>query len=190
MQKQTGAVVLNLLEEGPYSIDARLVCATNMPLYSMTEKKNPDFRRDLLYRINTVEIRVPSLRDRKEDIPLLAGHYLNIYRRKYGKKDLTIATSLLNKMGSYSWPGNVRELQHVIEKAVILTEGNLIDDPTILITKGKVLESQEDPVTLEDMERIMIEKSVQKNKGNLSKVAGELGITRATLYRKMDKFGI
>jgi DNA-binding NtrC family response regulator len=172
------------------SIDARLICATNMPLYSMAEKEKTEFRQDLLYRINTVEIRVPSLRDRQEDIPLLAKHYLQLYNHKYGRKDLKIDPSLLKKMASYSWPGNVRELQHAIEKAVILSDGKRIEDRGIIADRAKTAPESEEPVTLEDMEKIMIERSVQKNKGNLSKVAGELGITRATLYRKMEKFDI
>ncbi len=172
------------------SIDARLICATNMPLYSMADKEKPEFRQDLLYRINTVEIRVPSLRDRQEDIPLLARHYLKLYSHKYSKKGLNIEPGLMKKMASYSWPGNVRELQHAVEKAVILSDGKQIEDQGLILDRGKVSQDSEEPVTLEDMEKIMIERSVQKNKGNLSKVAGELGITRATLYRKMEKFGI
>jgi DNA-binding NtrC family response regulator len=156
----------------------------------MAEKEKTEFRQDLLYRINTVEIRVPSLRDRQEDIPLLAKHYLQLYNHKYGRKDLKIDPSLLKKMASYSWPGNVRELQHAIEKAVILSDGKRIEDRGIIADRAKTAPESEEPVTLEDMEKIMIERSVQKNKGNLSKVAGELGITRATLYRKMEKFGI
>jgi len=171
-------------------IDARLICATNMPLYSMTEKEKPEFRRDLLYRINTVEIRVPALKERNEDIPLLAQHYLKIFSRKYDKKSLKIEPPLLKKMESYEWPGNVRELQHAIEKAVILSDGKLIEDNGMIIQRRKADHDIEDPITLEDMEKIMIEKSVHKNKGNLSKVAAELGITRATLYRKMEKFKI
>jgi DNA-binding NtrC family response regulator len=171
-------------------IDARLICATNMPLYSMADKEKPEFRRDLLYRINTVEIRVPSLKERQEDIPLLARYYLKLYSNKYNKNGLKIDPSLLKKMVSYTWPGNVRELQHAIEKAVILSEGAYIEDQGIVADRGKVIRNGEEPVTLEDMEKVMIERSVQKNKGNLSKVAGELGITRATLYRKMEKFGI
>ncbi len=93
-------------------------------------------------------------------------------------------------MSSYIWPGNVRELQHTMEKAVILSNGEHIEDQGILAGEGTLSQDSEEPVTLEDMEKVMIERSVQKNKGNLSKVAGELGITRATLYRKMEKFGI
>lgn len=172
------------------SFDARLICATNMPLYAMTEKEKPEFRRDLLYRINTVEIRIPALKERHEDIPLLVRHYLKIFSHKYQKKGLKVESSLLKKMESYGWPGNVRELQHAVEKAVILSDGKLIDDSSLYMLKRKPGSNIDEPVTLEDMEKVMIERSVEKNKGNLSKVAGELGITRATLYRKMEKFGI
>jgi len=172
------------------AIDARLICATNMPLYAMAEKEKPEFRRDLLYRINTVEIRVPALRERREDIPLLVDHYLRNFGAKYSKRKLKIEPALLEQMETYLWPGNVRELQHAVEKAVILSDKNVIDDPSLFFQKGKIPQDMEEPVTLEDMEKVMIERSIQKNKGNLSKVAIELGITRATLYRKMEKFEI
>ena len=172
------------------NVDIRLICATNKPLYELTGKEKPEFRRDLLYRINTVEIQVPALRERIDDIPLLVNHYLRIYSRKYNKEGLRMAPSLLKEMESYAWPGNVRELQHAVEKAVILSEEKIINDPGIFLQKGRVRDDGTEPVSLEDMEKIMIRKSVQKNKGNLSRVAGELGITRATLYRKMEKFNI
>jgi DNA-binding NtrC family response regulator len=171
-------------------IDARLICATNMPLYAMIKKEKPEFRRDLLYRINTVEIQVPALRERNEDIPLLVEHYLKMFTKKYGKPELRIDPGVLKRLESYSWPGNVRELQHAVEKAVILAEGNIVNDQRILIHKQTDSRTGKDPVTLEEMEKVMIEKSVQKNKGNLTKVASELGITRATLYRKMEKYEI
>jgi transcriptional regulator with PAS, ATPase and Fis domain len=133
---------------------------------------------------------VPPLRERKEDIPLLADYYLQNFSRKYGKKGLMFAPVLLKKLESYNWPGNVRELQHAIEKAMILSEEKLIKDPALFIPERRRSQELEEPVTLEDMEKVMIDRSIQKNKGNLSKVAAELGITRATLYRKMEKFGI
>jgi transcriptional regulator with PAS, ATPase and Fis domain len=156
----------------------------------MADKEKAEFRKDLLYRINTVEIQIPSLKDRKEDIGILVEHYLDIYSKKYGKTGLKIDSSLLRKIENYAWPGNVRELQHSIEKAVILSEGKKIDDPLIFIHKDSQVTNENESGTLEDMEKIMIEKSIDRNRGNLSKVAGELGITRATLYRKMEKFGI
>lgn len=171
-------------------IDARLICATNRPIFSMADKEKPEFRKDLLYRINTVEIQMPSLKDRKEDIGILLKHYLEIYSKKYGKTGLKIDSSLLKRIENYSWPGNVRELQHSVEKAVILSEGKKIHDPLIFMHRDAPEANGNEPGTLEDMEKIMIEKSIDRNKGNLSKVAGELGITRATLYRKMEKFGI
>jgi len=171
-------------------VNARLICATNKSLYEMTNKEKPEFRRDLLYRINTVEIQVPPVRERAEDIPLLVSHYLQIFSRKYNKKGLKMAPFLLQEMGSYRWPGNVRELQHAVEKAVILSEGKIIDDPGIFFQRSTITDEGKEPVTLEDMEKIMIMKSINRNKGNLSRVAGELGITRATLYRKMEKFNI
>jgi two-component system response regulator HydG len=172
------------------SVDIRLICATNKPLYELAGKEKQEFRRDLLYRINTVEIQVPALRERIEDIPLLVNHYLRIYSRKYNKEGLRIAPSLLKEMESYGWPGNVRELQHAVEKAVILSGEEIIQDPGIFFQKDRVRDDGTEPVSLEDMEKIMIRKSIRKNKGNLSRVAGELGITRATLYRKMEKFNI
>ena len=171
-------------------VNARLICATNKSLYEMANKEKPEFRRDLLYRINTVEIQVPPVRERAEDIPLLVSHYLQIFSRKYNKKGLKMAPFLLQEMGSYRWPGNVRELQHAVEKAVILSEGKIIDDPGIFFQRSTITDEGKEPVTLEDMEKIMIMKSINRNKGNLSRVAGELGITRATLYRKMEKFNI
>lgn len=172
------------------AVDTRLICATNMPLYSMTEKEKPEFRKDLLYRINTVEIRVPPLRERVEDIPILANHYLKIYSKKYKKPGLSIDPAILRTMEAYNWPGNVRELQHALEKAVILSESNQIDESVMVLSREILSSGIQEPVTLEDMERVMIERSVRKYKGNLTRVAEELGITRATLYRKIEKFGI
>lgn len=170
------------------SVDVRLITATNMPLYAMAEKERPEFRKDLLYRINTVEIQVPPLRERPEDIPLLIDHYLKVYGRKYGKLNLKMDGNLLKRSKSYTWPGNVRELQHTIEKSIILSEKGKITEE-IFFTRNTIDDTHE-PVTLERMEKKMIERSIEKNAGNLTKVANELGITRATLYRKIEKFGI
>ena len=109
----------------PTSIDVRLICATNMPLYEMSLKK--EFREDLLYRINTVEIRVPPLRERTGDIPILADYFLKMYSRKYNKPGLQIPRSTITRLGKYPWPGNIRELRHAIERAVILCEGNVLE---------------------------------------------------------------
>ena len=171
-------------------IDVRLICATNMPLYEMSEKEKPDFRKDLLYRINTVEIRVPCLRERVEDIPLLADHFIRLYSRKYHKSGILLGERLMRRMKSYAWPGNVRELQHAIEKGVILADQGRIPEEIIVIGNKIKPVHKEEPTTLEDMEKRVILQTVDKYRGNLSQVARELGITRATLYRKMNKFGI
>jgi len=171
-------------------VDVRLVCATNMPIYEMADREKPGFRKDLLYRINTVEIRVPALRERPEDIPLLAEYFTGIYARKYHKTGISLGDRLINKMKSYSWPGNVRELQHTIEKGIIMAEGNRIPEEILGEWKKPAPVVIHEAITLEEMEKKMIEESLVKNQGNLSQVARELGITRATLYRKMNKFNL
>ena len=174
--------------------DIRLVCATNMPVYDLVRKdKNGriGFRQDLLYRINTVEISLPPLRERTEDIPALIDHFVRIYCKKYNKSMMRVDHGLIRKMKSYSWPGNIRELQHAVEKAVILNEGKSVNDLNYFIQqKEDVSNFDEEPRTLEEMEKLMIQNSISQNLGNMSKVAKELGITRATLYRKIEKYEI
>ena len=172
------------------AFDIRLVCATNMPIYTMNQlNEKLAFRQDLLYRINTVEIKLPPLRARTEDIPALVEHFIDVYGKKYNKVKMKADSGLIRKIKMYSWPGNIRELQHAVEKAVILNEGKLISDVNYFIQqKTEVGEITEQPHTLEEMEKRMIIKSIEFNLGNLSKVAKELGITRATLYRKLEKF--
>ena len=175
-------------------IDVRLVCATNVPIYELVKDSKlgkTGFRQDLLYRINTVEITLPPLRDRIEDVPELMDHFIKMYSGKYKKPMMKIDPVLIKKLRSYNWPGNIRELQHSVEKAVILNERKIINDHRFFIQSDEnISESMEEPKTLEDMEKKMIQKSIEQNLGNLSKVAKELGITRATLYRKMEKFNI
>lgn len=172
--------------------DIRLVCATNMPIYDLVRKDENGkigFRQDLLYRINTVEINLPPLRERTEDIPALMDHFAKIYCKKYNKSIMRVDQGMIRKMSSYNWPGNIRELQHSVEKAVILNEGKVIKDLNYFIQhKDDLSDNDEQPKTFEEMEKLMIQHSVDQNLGNLSKVAKELGITRATLYRKMEKF--
>ncbi len=168
-------------------IDIRLICATNMPIYDMVQKK--EFRQDMLYRINTVEIHLPPLRERPEDIVLLADHFLKIYSKKYQKPPLKIADSTLKKLEKYNWPGNVRELQHAIERAVILSEGRILKPDNFFFSgpdtsaDGMVFESYD----LDEIEKLVIRKVMQKYKGNVSQAAKELGLTRASLYRRMEK---
>ncbi len=174
--------------------DIRLVCATNMPIYDLVRKDQNGkigFRQDLLYRINTVEITLPPLRERTEDIPELIEHFMQIYCKKYHKAIMKVDKGIIRKMNSYNWPGNIRELQHSVEKAVILNEGKVIRDLNYFIQQKEDRSNHDDqPKTLEDMEKQMIQNSIEQNMGNLSNVAKELGITRATLYRKMEKFHI
>jgi DNA-binding NtrC family response regulator len=170
-------------------VDFRLICATNMPLTEMVYEKK--FRQDLLYRINTVEIRVPALRERVEDIPLLANYFLQRYSQKYKRPGMKVEKSVMSKMKNYAWPGNIRELQHAIERAVILSEGNTIDSPELVISGGNLsVRTDDQPRTLEEMERLFILQSLRDHEGHVSNTAKTLGMTRTALYRRMKKHGI
>jgi DNA-binding NtrC family response regulator len=165
-------------------IDIRLICATNCDLSKMVSEGR--FREDLLYRINTIMIEVPPLRDRVDDIPILANHFLRIYCEKYSKDLMKINTHALEKLSNYVWPGNVRELQHAIEKAVIMSDSTvLLPTDFELNTISRNIHHHE--FTLEEMERKMILESLKRYNNNLSIVAVKLGITRQTLYNKLRK---
>lgn len=170
-------------------IDIRLICATNMPIYQMVSEN--DFRQDLLYRINTVELNIPPLRERKEDIPLLAHYFLSVYKKKYNKESLNINPLTIKKLESYTWPGNVRELQHALERSVILCDSGTLNPSDFFFTK---YESKDDVFlenfNLEEVEKTIIKKILVKHEGNVSKAAKELGLTRTSLYRRMEKFGL
>jgi DNA-binding NtrC family response regulator len=167
-------------------VDFRLICATNMPLNEMIYEKK--FRQDLLYRINTVEMRVPPLRERVEDIPLLTDHFLTLYGKKYKRPGMKIDKSVLHKMKKYYWPGNIRELQHAVERAVILSEEKTIGRTELLINSGLAKPKHEStPRTLEEMEKIFILQSLDNNNGNVTQTAVALGMTRTALYRRMKK---
>lgn len=172
----------------PVAVNIRLVCATNRDL--LKSVKDGEFREDLFYRINTIQIEVPSLRNRKEDIPQLAEFFLKKFSKKYNKQNLEISNKALQKLQSYSWPGNVRELQHAIEKAVILSDGHELQPSDFFIQISQDEDMPMDSVSLEDMEKRMIERSLKKHDNNISNVASELGITRPTLYSKMKKYGL
>jgi len=171
-------------------IDIRLICATNMNVHSMAAENI--FRQDLLFRINTVEIKIPPLRDRSGDIQLLADHFLQFYCKKYKCESKSINKPTLKKMQSYGWPGNVRELQHAVERAVIMTESQIIQPSDIIFsTTGKSGESLSfEEYNLEHIEKLAIRKVLQKYHGNVSKAAQELGLTRASLYRRMEKYDL
>lgn len=171
-------------------IDIRLICATNMPLYQMVEEQS--FRQDLLYRINTVEINLPPLRGRRSDIEPLAHHYLSLYRKKYQKNDLDFTSSAIDKLVNYHWPGNVRELKHIIERTVIMGEGNKINADDIILTSPKSSRKNipDKVLTIEEMEENLIREVMRKHNGNITKAADELGLTRTSLYRRLEKYGI
>ncbi len=170
-------------------IDFRLVCATNMPLYEMI--KEGTFREDLLYRINLVEIPVPPLRDRIEDIPLLAHYFLKKFSKKYRKEKLRFSHNTLNKFQKYHWPGNIREFQHTLERAVILSEGNILKVSSVSSDYSlQSLGNKEDTLNLEEMEKQYILRALSKNKGNVTRAAKDLGIARTALYRRLEKYGL
>lgn len=169
-------------------IDIRLISATNKDIYKMVEEGT--FREDLLYRINTINIELPPLRNRENDILLLAQFYLNKYAQKYSKPAYQLTDKAQKKLLKYDWPGNVRELQHCMEKAVILGESSKLDEFSFSLNEDH--HSSQGHIqlgTLEEMERKMIKASIKKAKGNMSMVAKKLGITRPTLYSKLKKYG-
>lgn len=168
------------------SVNIRLICATNCNLNQMVS--DGIFREDLLYRINTIHIEVPPLRERDADILVLADFYLKKYASKYAKPSLRINTTAEEKLMAYSWPGNVRELQHTIERAVILCEGNVLKPTDFLLSKNSVSSLDKSPETLDEMEQMMIQNALDKNNGNYSAAANQLGISRQTLYNKIKKF--
>jgi two-component system response regulator HydG len=174
----------------PVSIDIRLVCATNRPIHQMVAQDR--FRQDLLYRINTIEVRLPALRERREDIPLLAEHFLGAYCRKYGRPRKTFVAEALRKLEGYDWPGNVRELQHAVERAVIMSDADALRPADFLFNAGDAaLAGNASPAgRLEDMERAFVDSVLSKHGGNVSQAARELGISRAALYRRLEKHGL
>ena len=171
-------------------VDVRLICATNMPVYKMA--KENQFRQDLLYRINTVEIHLPALRERIGDIKLLAEHFLKMNLIKYKKNIKGISSAALRKMEQYNWPGNVRELQHSVERAVILSESNILQPADFMLTKPGELNEEGSFVSynIEEVEKDVIQRVLRKNNGNISTAAKELGLTRASLYRRLGKYDL
>jgi DNA-binding NtrC family response regulator len=175
-------------------VDVRFVCATNMPLYEMVQ--NSEFRQDLLYRINTIEIRLPALRERPEDMEPLSTHFLNMYTKKYGKSVHSISPSAIARMQKYHWPGNVRELQHAVERAVILSNKPTLQPEDFFFNAEGPRSAQDqqdlqlEKFDLEEVEKLLIRKVLKKHGGNISKAAGDLGLTRASLYRRLEKYDI
>ena len=183
--------VIRLGSNTPISIDIRLVCATNLPLSELANEKR--FRKDLIYRINTVEIMVPPLRKRGDDIILLANHFANVYANKYLKPQLKFDEKAIEKLKQYHFPGNVRELQYTMERAVIMSEGEILSaDDLIFSPIESVPEKQEEPknLNLSTVEKNTIMRVIEKHNGNISKAARELGLTRTALYRRLSKYDI
>lgn len=174
----------------PRPIDIRLICATNKPIHQMVN--DGQFRQDLLYRINTVEINLPPLSERVEDIPLLIDHFLDIYSKKYQRQVKRINSATLKRLEKYPWPGNVRELQHAIERAIIMSDSQVLQPSDFLLSgqeskdNGLVFDSYQ----LDEVEKTIIRKALSKHGGNISQTAKELGLTRTSLYRRLDKYGI
>lgn len=172
-------------------IDIRLICATNMPLYEMVKENR--FRQDLLYRINTIEIEIPSLRDRFEDIPLLATHFLKHYASKYNKNVTKISEGAMARMHKHPWPGNIRELQHALERAIILSSGSVLQPEDFNFTPSATKEDGQlslEQYNLEEVEKLLIRKVLKKYNGNITQAASELGLTRSSLYRRLEKYGL
>jgi DNA-binding NtrC family response regulator len=182
--------IVKIGSNSPISVNVRLISATNMPLYQMAESF--EFRQDLLYRINTVEITLPPLRERKEDIGPISEYYLKLFSEQYCKQGVVIMEDTLQKMKEYHWPGNIRELAHAIERAVILCKNEtLMPEDFAFKTKFvPVTLIDETAVRVEDYEKKAIRAAMSKHNGNLSKAAEEIGIARSTLYRKIARFGM
>lgn len=183
--------VIRLGSNEPIPIDIRLICATNVPLTELANEAR--FRKDLIYRINTVEITVPPLRKRGNDIILLARHFSKLYSNKYLKPTLELDPSAIEKLLGHHYPGNVRELQYIIERAVIMSEGHVLQAKDLLfspIESSMVEEMDPAEMKLSDVEKNTILKVIEKHNGNITRAAKELGLTRTALYRRLSKYDI
>ena len=179
--------IVRLGSNQPIPIDIRLICATNKNLNKMVEKG--EFREDLLYRINTIQLEIPSLRERVEDIPILSNYFLDLYKTKYNKPELKIGKSALEQLKNHHWQGNIRELRHSVEKAVIMAETKMLKAADFFFDTKQLLNQEKlDSYNLVENEKQLIQKAIARYKGNLSLTAKMLGINRSTLYEKMKKY--
>lgn len=171
-------------------IDVRVICATNLAPERLTDENV--FRQDLLYRINTVEIVLPPLRERREDIPLLLGHFIAIFAEKYNLPAPRLTAAVLDRLTAHSWPGNVRALSHAVERAVILAGGPMLDvnDFSLAPTHARPTSATADAARLDAVEREAIVRALETHDRNISRAAQALGLTRASLYRRMEKHGL
>jgi two-component system response regulator HydG len=182
--------IVKLGNNKPQDIDIRLVCATNISIDEAVSKG--EFRQDLLYRINTIIIEIPPLRERDGDIQLLGNHFLEIYKKRYNRKITGLSSALVKEMNRFSWPGNVRELQHAIERAVIMCPKSTLGVEDVFgdQIQFKTESSNAKSYDLENMEQQMIVKALKKFNGNITEASRELGLSRAALYRRIEKYGI
>lgn len=171
----------------PVSVDIRLIAASNANLEARVQEGS--FRQDLLYRINTIQIELPPLRERGEDIELLASHFLKVFQKKYQKPELRLGTQAIKKLNNYHWPGNVRELQHALEKAVILSETDVLM-PSDFDLKAVSQSNHKDLPSLSEMEKDLIINAMDRYDGNLSLVSEKLGVSRQTLYNKIKRYAL
>jgi DNA-binding NtrC family response regulator len=174
-------------------VDIRLISATNMPILEMIQKG--EFRQDLLYRINTIEIQLPALRERTDDIPLLVDHYIDFYAKKYNKEVHKASDAVISRMQKYEWPGNIRELQHSIERAVIMSSQTVLQPEDFFFSSSQKEDVKSgklklDDLNIEEVEKLLIRKALDKNFGNITQAAQELGLTRSSLYRRLEKYGL
>lgn len=175
----------------PVDVDIRLICATNVPLYELANENR--FRKDLIYRINTVEINVPPLRKRNDDIILLARHFAKMYANKYLKPSMDFDAGAMQKLKQYNFPGNVRELQYTIERAVIMADDHVLKPDDLIFSILETPTEDEvdaDNVPLSTLEKNAILRVIEKNNGNITRAAKELGLTRTALYRRLSKYDI
>ena len=169
-------------------VDVRILTATNSDLEKSVAEGT--FREDLYYRLNTVEIRIPPLRERREDIPLLAAHFLRVSGGKYGHPDLTFSPAAMDSLLRHPWPGNVREVRHAIERAVLLTENHVVDVEHLGLRQATEGSLRLEAGPLEEAERILIRKALSRNRGNVSRAADDLGLSRSALYRRLKRHGL
>jgi len=169
-------------------VDVRVLSATNARLHEEAAAGN--FREDLLFRLNTVEIHLPPLRERHEDIPLIATHFLNRNRSRYRKQITGFSPAAMEQMMRYSWPGNVRELEHTVERAVLLCRGEEIEPAALGLTATRAAAASIDTMSIDEMESHLIAKTLRRYDGNISQAAESLGLSRAALYRRIEKYGL
>jgi len=169
-------------------VDVRVLSATNAQLHD--EAKAGNFREDLLFRLNTVEIHLPALRERREDIPLLAQHFLGRNRSRYRKQVVGFTASAMQQMMQYPWPGNVRELEHTVERAVLLCRGEEIEPSNLAIASARATTLSFENMSIDEVEALLVRKVLRRCEGNISQAAESLGLSRAALYRRIEKYGI